>query len=274
MDLRYYNHAMIPATALHEVPDLSPLKDGSIWKKLGRGWLLFLLKWIFDFDCAYETNWWYCIKDEPFDISKLNSKKRYEINKGKKIFDVRVINPIDYVDAIVSVQEEAWKNYPKEYRPGTNIGNMKRSVLNWTKFRVFGAFGIEDGELHAFSYLEEHDLWTNLAVLKPDPNYERLAVNAALVAGICEYYNPRLSKKIYIGDGERNMVHVKGFQSYLIKYFNFRNAYCRLNVHYRQGLNVIVKIIYPFRKLLMKLDDNSLVHKINALLKMEEIVRN
>lgn len=46
----------------------------------------YFARWTDNFDCGYETEWWYCIKDEPFDISKINSKKRYEINKGKKNF--------------------------------------------------------------------------------------------------------------------------------------------------------------------------------------------
>lgn len=29
---KYYNHAAIPTTAPHEIPDISPITDGSIWK--------------------------------------------------------------------------------------------------------------------------------------------------------------------------------------------------------------------------------------------------
>ena len=34
---KYYNHALISTCAPHEVPDLSVIKDGSVWKKLGGG---------------------------------------------------------------------------------------------------------------------------------------------------------------------------------------------------------------------------------------------
>lgn len=34
----YYNHAVIPVTAPHKTPQMSPIKDGSIWKiRGGRG---------------------------------------------------------------------------------------------------------------------------------------------------------------------------------------------------------------------------------------------
>lgn len=35
-----------------------------------------------------------------------------------------------------------------------------------------------------------------------------------------------------------------------------------------------VNIIYPFRKLLYKYDNNKFIHKINGILKMEEIIKN
>ena len=31
----YYNHAAIPTTAPHEIPDILPITDGSIWKIRG-----------------------------------------------------------------------------------------------------------------------------------------------------------------------------------------------------------------------------------------------
>ena len=66
---RYYNHAAIPICASHEVPDLSPLEDRSIWN--ARGGAPVLARWTSDWDCGYETEWWYVIKDEPFDITAL-----------------------------------------------------------------------------------------------------------------------------------------------------------------------------------------------------------
>lgn len=32
---KYYNHAVIPTTASHEVPDLTPIRNGEIWKMGG-----------------------------------------------------------------------------------------------------------------------------------------------------------------------------------------------------------------------------------------------
>lgn len=34
---KYYNHAAIPMTAPHEVPNMTPITDGTIWK-IGGGY--------------------------------------------------------------------------------------------------------------------------------------------------------------------------------------------------------------------------------------------
>lgn len=174
-----------------------------------------LARWTTDFDCGYETSWWHCIKDTPFNISALQSKKRYEVNKGKKNFCVKVIEPEQYAEEILTIQEKAWEQYPKAYRPEFNRSLLRKKIKQWYRYRVFGAFGVEDKMLHSFALITEHDDYANFAVLKTDPVYERQAINAAIVAGICEYYSDRLNGGFYITDGERNTVHETNFQDYL-----------------------------------------------------------
>ena len=84
---KYYNHAYIPAGAPHEEPDMKLLKDGSIWKLTKNKAML--ARWTTNFDCGYETEWWYCIKDTPFEPEKLSSKRRYEITKAERNFEVK-----------------------------------------------------------------------------------------------------------------------------------------------------------------------------------------
>lgn len=277
MDWKYYNYAMIPNVPPHVDIDTTVIENGNIWEYQGgeERCKPLLARWTSDFDCCYETNWWYCIKDTPFNIAALSSKKRYEINKGKKNFRVMVIDASAYVEEIIEIQKNAWKNYPEAYRPAFNAADIRKKVPEWNKYITFGAFDIETGKLYAYARLEEHHDWVDFSVLKADPSREKLSINAALVAGICEYYNPRLSEKFYICDGERNVVHQTAFQDYLIKYFDFRRAYCRLNVVYKPPLNIVVRLLYPFRKALKSLSkhNNKLIDKINAILLMEEIYR-
>lgn len=107
---RYYNRALIPSTAPHE--DVIPLEKGC-WSGWGIKKIPLFARWTTEFDCGYETNWWYVIKDTPFNISELKAKRRYEINKGTKNFDVRIINPIDYVEEIYAVFSAAYSSWPE-----------------------------------------------------------------------------------------------------------------------------------------------------------------
>lgn len=107
--------------------------------------------------------------------------------------------------------------------------------------------------------------------LKTIPKYEKLQINAAIIAVALENINHELNNGFYICDGERNILHETAFQSYLEKYFGFRKAYCRLNVDYRLIICIIINFLYPFRKIIKKFDDFSIFNKINSILYMEEI---
>lgn len=112
------------------------------------------------------------------------------------------------------------------------------------------------------------------AVHKVVPQYESLSINAAIVNRILVDHNDFLASDGYICDGARNILHETGFQDYLEKYFGFRKAYCKLHTQYRPLVKLAVKLLYPVRKCLYKMDGNSFVHKVNGILKMEEVVRS
>lgn len=256
---------MIPNTPPHIDVDTTVIKNGSVWNIWGGTPLL--ARWTTDFDCGFETNWWYCIKDTSFDIASLPSKKRYEINKGKKNFNVREIDPVENVDGIIEVQHKAWANYPEAYRPTFDADGVRKNIQQWRSYKMFGAFSSVTDELCAYACIKEYETWADFSILKAN------AVNAAMVAGICEFYNNKLSQSFYICDGERNVVHQTAFQEYLIKYFGFRRAYCKLNLTYKPPMGIVVKCLYPFRSLVHKHNKTKISSKIDAVLLMEEISR-
>lgn len=270
----YYNHAAIPSTEPHENVDISPIRNRTIWKIDGGGALL--ARWTSEWDRDAETNWYFVIKDTPFDIDALKSKRRYEIRKGNRNFDVRRIDPMEHLDELLNIQIKAFSAYPESYRPtGLNMDNLTRDVEEWEKSNgdVFGTFRRETGELCGYSVLIPRKKEIQFKIEKTDPATEREGVNAATVNGILEYYRDDLENGKYICDGERPMYHETHFQDYLIKYFGFRKAYCKLNIVYRPGVSAAVKVLFPFRKLIMKLDGSSAFHKVNGVLKMEAIAR-
>jgi len=269
---KYYNHAVIPATAPHEEPDTTPILDGSVWKNVGQK--AFLARWTTAFDCGQETQWWYCIKDTPYDPMLLNSKKRYTITKGRKHFDVRIIDLLAHKEDLYRVQTKAFAAYPSQYRPHITKDTFEREIRSWNNFVILGAFLRESEELCGYVLLREQANCVHLPVLKTAPEYEKMQVNAALVDAVLQHYSNKLGSGFYICDGERNILHETAFQEYLEKYFGFRKAYCKLHILYRKPFGLIVNALMVFRKMLRKMDGVGLVNKINGVLLMEEIYRS
>lgn len=270
---KYYNHAAIPTTAPHQNPDLLSVENGSVWKIEGRYPLL--ARWTTDFDCGYETNWWYVIKDDVFDVAELKAKRRYEINKGNKNFHVVRIDPSNYKEELYDVQVKAFSAYPKKYRPAVDKKLFLSDIENWKAFTVFAAFHRETGELSGYALLSQAcSDCVDFMVLKTKPEYERLSINASLVTEILNYYRYFLSNGGYICDGARSISHEMKFQDYLEKYFGFRKAYCHLHIRYNPKMKWLIKFCFPLRKMLLLLDGIGIVHQINSVMKMEEICRS
>ena len=76
---RYYNHAMIPTTAPSDNADMGELYGKRFWNENRKA---LLARWTTDWDCGYETNWWYCIKDTPVVLEELGKQPRKDIRKG------------------------------------------------------------------------------------------------------------------------------------------------------------------------------------------------
>ncbi|MGI6075047.1 MAG: hypothetical protein ACOYD9_01590 [Pyramidobacter sp.] len=272
-DWKYYNHAAIPATAPHETPDLTPLRDGSIWNMPERP---LLVRWTEHFDCAEETNWWYCIKDTPYEPEKLKSTRRYKINKGRRYFSVALCNPLQMLDEIYRVATLAFSDYPASYRPRLNkdtfIGGLRKTLSKEREFLFFGAWDRLAHALSGYACLSVSKSYARLNVLRAVPSAENHGVNAALIDGICRHFADRLASGFYICDGERNILHETHFYNYLGKYFGFRKAYAELHLRYRKDIAAIVWLLYPFRALIKKCP-GRLPALVSAVLKMEEIVR-
>lgn len=271
---RYYNHAIIPISAPHEEINTADIYNGNLWRQFPRA---LLIRWTSEWDCKQETNWWYTICDKPFNIDDLKAKRRYVINKGKKNFYVRVINPSDFGTELYRVYVAAVKSYP----PKNQMLSSFEDFNNGLKSRyakqggcVYAAFQFETNKLCAYAVVVKHDSYFDLDSQKADPDYEKMEVNAALIAAILEDNVNALSSGAYCNDGARSVNHETHFQEYLEKYFGFRKAYCKIHLAYRPSFRLLVFLFYPLRKLLLLVDNVRIFHLINSVLSMEELQRN
>ncbi len=275
MGWKYYNHAVVPESSPDEKVNISEIKNKSVWKNVGKKALF--ARWTEDFDCGYETDWWYVIKDSKYDIDTLKSKYRHHIVKGKRKFTVKPINPKEYYKQLFDVHIAAISIYGDAMGQPTDYDTFLKRTEIWNGY-CFGAFeNNEDGtvntKLCGYAYLWNRGNCINLSVLKVDPKYRSKGVNAAIIDAILLHFEEEILKGKYICDGSRSINHQTDFQAYLEKYFGFRKAYCKLKIAYRPSLKLVIPVIYCFRNILKKFDNIRIIHLINSVLIMEEIKR-
>lgn len=271
---RYYNHAVVSALPPHRTPDTGILQHKVFWKSFPKQ--AFFASWTTDYDCAEQTEWWYCICDRPFDLQALKSKRRNVVKNALKYCTVSIGNPLNYEEELFVLYNEAQNSYPAANRNTVDADGFHHYLENLSadkSLEIFICFLKDTGAAAGYAVIKREDEYCGFLAQKTKPEFEKYQVSAALVYAVLEQYRSKLESGYYICDGSRNINHVTGFQSYLEKYFGFRKAYCRLHMKYKAYVHLAVCLLYPFRKALTHLDSKAVFHNINGVLKMEEIRR-
>lgn len=268
---KYYNHAAIPTTAPHEEPNLDAVKNGEIWNINGKKPLF--VRYCTNWDCEKETGWWYIIKESPFDIQEFSSKRRKHINQALKKCKVVLINPNEHLEELYEVYKSAFNRYEN----ADNEKKFEEFKLNCLEefnsgVEFWAGFTIEKSKLVGYMTIKKFNDYVESCTAKYHPDYLKYRISDAIhYAVLNEYLN--IQKKRYMSSGSRNINHVTNAQEYKIESFNFRRAYCKLHIIYKPVVGLVIKILYPFRKIIRKYDRILILHQIAGVLKMEEIRR-
>lgn len=271
----YYNHALVPTLPPHIDPDTSWMKDSTKWKEYAGGKMPLFARWVSDFDCSEETQWWCIIKDTPFDIMSLKSNRRSLITRGLKRVDVKVIVPADYADQMANILIKEWKHYDDSYEEGNDRREQTEEFKKLTRENLgnseyLGAFLKDTDTMIGYAIYNLFDDWIEYSVVKTDPEYLNTQVNAALAYfGVERYMRPGIK---YIHGGWRTMIHESNYQEYLLKNFGFRKVYCKLHIQYRPLMQIAVNVLYPLRGIIKKVK-NKWIYTVWCALQQEEIRR-
>lgn len=266
---KYYNHAAIPTTPPHVEPDLKPVQDGTIWRLDGNP---LLARWTSDFDCGYETEWWYVIKDAPFDLSDISSKNQKSIRQALRKCDVKKVNIEDYSEEIYECYKSAYSKYENADNMLTKEEFFELCKCQNDSVEYWAGFDKETGKLIGYFMIEVKEVFVEIKIAKFNPDFLKKQVSDALYYTILDYYL-NIEKKQYVSSGTRSINHKTNTQEYKIRRFGYRKAYCQLHIDYNPKIKYLIRVMLVFRKLLMKFDNITLVHQINSLLLMEEIAK-
>ena len=267
---KYYNHAAIPTTAPHEPVNIKPINNGSIWQ-IGGGTPL-LARWTTDWDCGFETNWWYCIRDGKFSLEELSPSSRKHIRQALKHNSViRAKIEDSLYDDLYRVYSEATSHYELADNIQDKESFVSGLITREKYVDLFLAYNLEN-ELLAYMTVRPEDGWVEIETAKFGDKALKAQSSNALYYTLLDYYLNE--KKVqYVSSGSRSINHQTGTQEYKERVFGYRKAYCHLHIKYRPSVALLVKLVYPFRHVLQKHDSNTRIPQLNSVLKMEEMVR-
>lgn len=270
---KYYNHAAIPTCAPHEMPDIAPVLNGSLWEGLYGGKPLFA-RWTTDFNCVNETGWWWMIRFAPFIFEDLPKSSRKKVRKGLNKCTIKRISAEHNKEALFEVYNAAFDKYQnadsrKDYASFCQV--LDNLELNECDF--WGGYDNETNRLIGYMVVQSHHAYAELLISRFMPQYLKQCISAALYYSVLDCYLNQRGKQ-YISSGSRSINHKTNTEDYKISAFGYKRVFCKLQICYSPLMKIAVKMLYPFRNLLHLLDGITIIHQINAVLKMEEIVRD
>ena len=227
-----------------------------------------------NFDCGYDTGWWYCIKEGPYIFDDLKPKRKKNIRRSLRNVAVRredIASCLDELYEVYSKAEAGYENSDNE----VNETEFRNGYLKMTQRKdqeLWTGRDVETNKLIGYMLCTVHDYYVETNVAKYEPEYMSLGVSNAINHTILEEYINHQGKK-YVDSGSRSINHKTNSMDYKIDTFDYRKVFCKLHLKYRPIFKVMVILLYPLRNQLLKLDNYTLVHQANAVLAMEEIRR-
>ncbi|MSS59515.1 hypothetical protein FYJ51_11490 [Erysipelotrichaceae bacterium Oil+RF-744-GAM-WT-6] len=234
----------------------------------------FFIEYTSNFDCKRDTGWWYCIKESPYIFEELKPKRKKNIRRALKHVNVNRESILDCLEELYNVYRKAEAGYENTDNNVSKDEFLKtyKGLANEKNKELWTGRSVEDNSLLGYMVCTVHSYYVETNVAKYDPDVMNLGASNAINHIILEEYLNKAEKK-YINSGSRNINHKTNSMDYKIDTFNYRKAFCCLHLIYRPGFNAVVHVLYPFRNILMKFDNNTFVHHVNAVMKLEGIRR-
>lgn len=246
----------------HEEPKLHENEWKALLKKGG-----LLVRNTYDFDCEEKTKFWYVIKDQFEGFEELSPRVRNKVRHALSNFDYQPISFYTLSNAY-PILKETFDHYPVQDRK-MNL-EVFDQYLNHCKERNFDYWGIFEKSTRQLVGFCTVNNWKTcceygLSAIRTQYKSNGYYPYYGLYYVLNQYY---LKDQYfdYVSDGSRSITEHSNIHDFLIQNFNFREAYCRLQVHYNGWMKTAVKILYPFRK-------NIAVPQVKAILNMESMAQ-
>ena len=265
-----YNSALVPDAPPHIEIKLSKKEARYLLKKSKA----FFLRWPSEFDCGFETEWWYLIRDKSIDLDEFSAKKRWEIVNGIKKCIVKKVDAEYIARNGYEVYSSAFASYDTFQKPvgREEFYDSMMSRKDNPVFDFWAAFDKSDNNIIGY-YMNRIGIdYCIYSAAKFKPDFLKLGSHKALIYEMTNYYLNELGL-MYVCDGARSISHKTKVQDFVINKLHFRKAYCKLNIVYNPIVGIIISVLYPFRNVISKIN-TGITQKITVLLLQEKIRRS
>ena len=192
----------------------------------------------YDFNTKEETSFWYVIKDQFGGYEELSAKMRNQVKRCFKAMAVKQISLDCLLANGYNVYVQASEGYKvKAYVPSKQEFESRITKAEENEF--WGVFDLETQQLVAFSINLVTSESCEYRTMKAIPEYQKKYAYYGLIFEMNRYYLEERKLK-YVNDGSRSITNHSNIQPFLIEKFNFRKAYCRLDVYYKWWVKLII----------------------------------
>lgn len=263
-NFQLYKHAWIDKRPPHCSMKISEEKISRLLKSGG-----VMVRNTYDFDCGYSTFFWYVIKDTFEGIEGLSTKMRNQIRKSLKTYDFVRVSAAEMLSVGLPVYQEACKSYrvkvpiisQKEFEERIENCEKEGATDYWCAYRK----DTQECVALAINTLHHDCCEYNTMKCLPSAMHNSTYPYYGLLFEMNRYYLDELKLK-YVNDGARSITEHSNIQPFLIEKFNFRKAYCKLQLSYKWWMRLAVNLLYPFRNVIP-------YPPVKAILRMEEMAR-
>ena len=248
---------------------LEESKEGFLSKEEGKSLLKkggLMVRNIYDFDCEEETSFWFVIKDNIEDISELPFSARRNIRRSLRLYNIRKVDLEDFSKVAFPIISSAQRSYKikSHIMKKKEFDEMIKRYENETDKEFWVAERKDNKEIVAISInrIKTDSCEYDDMKCKSEALNDRTYPYYGLIYTMNKYYLEE-KKMRYVSDGSRSVSEHSNIQEFLMHNFGFRKAYCKVKIHYKLWLSVVIKVLFPFRNIIP-------IRNIRGILTMEE----
>jgi hypothetical protein len=259
---RLYHRALVPVTPF---PCLAELPTAEARRLLRESGALFVR--FSSGPVTGPTAWWYMVA-ERYDVASLSSNTRSKIHRGRRRNQVRRINAEWLAEHGHPCYVSAHQRY-RHARPAAAPA-FREEVLaeGGGPFEHWGVFAEDDLVGYASCVVEGASVFTSAVTLAPAglKDYSAYALFDALLSHYVA------GRGMTMSNGTRAVSHDTQMQDFLLQ-FGYKRLYARLHIVYQPWFDLLVRWLYPARRLLRHIPGAAGVHAVKSVLYQEELRR-